>query len=373
MIVVKKNILIIGLTIFIISMMLAVHYWQVYTAEQVVVYTIKQTGIVSNVSSSGIIEEVHKKEIYVDIPVKVDMVKVREGDMVTQGQPILTLDMLDLEMQLKKAEMNLEVEELALQQIKEQPQYFAHSECTFPPSITSVWNETQVADVRNFNIQQKKVEIVRLQLEELKTRIKRLSALFHSPIEGIITHISVQNGSTINIMKPAVVISDLDKLQVRVEIGEFFISNIKKGQIVEISGEAFQGSTYRGRVKHISPVARQVVTGQRRDTVIDVIVDVLDTNTRLKPGYSTNVKIITDRREGVMVMPYGALAQNEQGEDIVYVYKHGRVHKRKIVTGTELELETEIIQGLEKGEKVILNPSPTVKDGLRVKVKKVIS
>ena len=369
----KKNIIAIGITMFIISAILAGHYWQLSTAEQVVVYAIKETGILSSVTSNGVIEEVHKKEIYVDIPVKVDKVKVREGDVVTQGQPIITLDTRDLEMQLKQAKMNLEVEELALQQMQEQPSYFAQSERDLPPNIISVWRETPIPDVGNLNIQQKKVEIVRLELEELEARIQRLYRLFQSPMDGVITHLNVQNGSTINVMQPAVVISDLDKLQARVEIGEYFISDIEKGQNVKIYGEAFQGCNYKGKVMHISPVARQVVMGQRRDTIIDVIVEVLDTDTRLKPGYSTNVKIITDRRNNVMIIPYEALAQDEQGEDIVYVYKYGRVHKRKIVTGAELELETEILEGIEKGEKVILNPSPNIKDGLRVKVKKVIS
>lgn len=371
----KKILITLGITGLIVFGLLYANDLRMSAIEQVEVYIVKETGIISSVTSNAKIEEVHKKELYVELPARVQEIKVKEGDRVKQGQPLLELDIQDLKLELEQAKATMEMEKLYLKQALNSKGSLDQRQPEVPFGAQSVWNEQNLTDFSQQNtiaVQQKKLEIARLKVEELEKKIQRQSKVLESPIDGIVTCLNVSKGSVAGTLQPIITVSDLSELQAKASIGEYYISKIREGQEAEITGDAFDGTTYHGIVSHISPVAIQVMTGQRSDTFVEVIVDVTDEDVRLKPGYSANVKIITDTKDEALIVPYEAVVQDENNNDIVYVYKNGIAHKRKVITGTELDLETEIVRGLQKGEKVILNPSKKIKDGVRVKIKNIM-
>lgn len=53
----------------------------------------------------------------------------------------------------------------------------------------------------------------------------------------------------------------------------------------------------------------------------------------------------------------------------MYVVENGIAKQRKVKTGLVSDLETEILEGVNVGDKVILNPSAAIKDGVKVMTK----
>jgi HlyD family secretion protein len=354
--------------------MLILHYRDVSEMIDVKVYSVQETGIVSSVTSNGKIEEIAKKDLFVEIPVRIHTIYVKEGEKVNKGQPLAELDFQDLELQLEQAKTNLEIEQLKFEKIVKEvynAKVYDEKKEDYIKNVQKVWNEDETATYLDKDIAavyQKKMQLAKLKVQELERKLQQYPKVLVSPISGIVTEINANKGSVVDSLKPIITVSDISRLQVKANIGEYYISQIKEGQKVEITGDAFEGMCYLGKVKKISPIAKQISSGQNTETIIEVIVDIIDEDTLLKPGYSAQVKIITDAKDNTLILPYEAVVQDEENNDIVYVVKNNRAYKRKVKTGAELELEIEIIKGLTKGEKVILNPPPEIKDGSKVRI-----
>lgn len=355
---------------------LLVHYWDMRAVIDVNVYQLKETGIVSSISSSGKIEEVHKVDLYVNIPLKVQELRVKEGDKVEEGEPLVKLEIQGLKLELEQARANLEIEKLNFAStMRKNYSTFEFKEEGIP-SLEG--NETAAAVFSSedaITVYQKKVEIAELKVQELEKKLKQQPETLISPITGVITAVNIKQGTLTNAAQPVIIISDIDSLQIKVDVEEYYISKIREGQEVEITAEAFEEKNYSGIVKKISPVAKQIPSGQSTSTVVEIIIDILDEDSLLKPGFSARVKVLTDNKEKTLILPYEAIIQDEGNNDIVYIVSNNRAYKRKITTGIELELEIEVLTGLKEHDRVILNPAPNMKDGMKVRMtnkKKVI-
>lgn len=188
-----------------------------------------------------------------------------------------------------------------------------------------------------------------------------------SPISGVITQLNAKENSIISGFRAAAVVSDLSKLYVRVQIPELYIDRIKKGQEVDITGDAFS-RTYRGKVEKIHPIAtkKSSLTGSG-ETVVDTLVSISNPDGGLKPGYSVNAKIYTQKKASAVTIPYTCILQDEENSESVFVIKNGIARKVKIRTGLELDDEIEVTRGLDGSEKIVLSPPPQLVNGGNVK------
>ena len=87
----------------------------------------------------------------------------------------------------------------------------------------------------------------------------------------------------------------------------------------------------------------------------------------LLAGYSADVEIILDEHSSTLRIPTQALLPGNR----LYVYKEkeGRLEERTIRPGLSNWDRTEIIEGLQPGEQVVLSiDQPGLKDGIRAKV-----
>jgi len=54
--------------------------------------------------------------------------------------------------------------------------------------------------------------------------------------------------------------------------------------------------------------------------------------------------------------------------DAVFVYANGRVERRSVTPGQTVGADREIVKGLRTGERVVIAPPPSLKDGAAVRV-----
>ncbi len=188
-----------------------------------------------------------------------------------------------------------------------------------------------------------------------------------SPISGVVTKLDAKENSTISSYRAAAVISDLSKLYVRVQIPELYINRIKKGQDVDITGDAF-AKTYRGKVEKIYPTAtkKSSLTGSG-ETVVDTLISITNPDGGLKPGYSVNAKIYTQKKKSAVTVPYNCILQDDKNNESLFVIKNGVVYKKNITTGLELDNEIEVTHGLSGREKIVLSPTVQLKHGDKIK------
>ena len=257
----KRIIITIFLTVITVLMLVGAHYKNISSIINVEVCRVKETRIISSVTSNGKVEEINKREIFISAPVVINQVKVRVGDEVKKGQQLLILDMSDLELELEKAKADEELEKINLER------------------LMKMGNNDDA-----LNIQGKKCAIAKMKVAEIERKLNFQNEIFKSPIDGIVTSVKAKEGILTNTIEPLITISDLDNLIVKVNLKEYYVSKVEKGQRVEITGDAFEGVTYRGKVSDISPVAIQLHSDQIEDTSIIVSVDILSKQTMLNPA-----------------------------------------------------------------------------------------
>ena len=165
-----------------------------------------------------------------------------------------------------------------------------------------------------------------------------------------------------------VTIADLDHLEVDCDVKEDFISRVTAGQQSEVAVDAVPDRRYQGRVRKIIPM------GDRARATVKVLVEILDADDRLFPDMSSTVYFLgsaTDEQnqneKPRIFCPNDAL-YIEGGERFVWIVSSDDRLKEVIVeVGEEKEDRTEILKGLNGGEKVVVSPPKEFKEGMLVK------
>lgn len=189
-----------------------------------------------------------------------------------------------------------------------------------------------------------------------------------SPMDGTVMKAPDGEGAQIFPGISYMKISDLNKLRVRAKIPEMYIGQIKKGQSANITGDALEGKTYSAQVQSIMPYAAKTVslTGQGNQSYVESILS-MSGGSGLRPGYTVDVKIFTDRQDKAVLVPYEAVTQ-VGSQEYVYVLKNGRAVQRAVTTGYELENLVQIEKGVESNDIVVLDPPENLKNGDKIKL-----
>ncbi len=79
---------------------------------------IKKDDISSSISANGTVAEVEKSEIYLDTPVKVTKLLIKQNDVVKKGQKLAEFDMEAMNMELEQQRLQMKTQELMLKKLK---------------------------------------------------------------------------------------------------------------------------------------------------------------------------------------------------------------------------------------------------------------
>lgn len=215
---------------------------------------------------------------------------------------------------LQKAEADLEQLKAKLQQAERdwrRAQKLGPSEALSQASYDSYQSAYEVAAanvaVGKAAVLQAKAGVA--QAEATLGRAKRnLSyCTIRSPVKGVIIDRRVNIGQTVvaslNAPSLFLIAKDLRRIQVWVAVNEADIGKIRPKQAVSFTVDAFPGETFRGEVGKIrlnATMTQNVVT-----YTVEVIAD--NSDGRLLPYLSANVRFELDKREGVLLVPNSAL------------------------------------------------------------------
>lgn len=158
-------------------------------------------------------------------------------------------------------------------------------------------------------------EELRRQLEDYQESLS--DYVVTAPISGIVTSSSVESGNGFS-GGEIMTIQNVDSYTISTEIDEYDIPDIELGQKVIIKTDATRDDELEGTVSAISPTAT-ANSGSSSGVTYNVTIDVLTKDDRLKIGMSAKLNIIVDEVTDVLTVPYDAVAENEAGENVIYV------------------------------------------------------
>lgn len=184
--------------------------------------------------------------------------------------------------------------------------------------------------------------------------VDRSFAVITAPISGIVASVATQEGETVaaGLSAPTfLTIVDLGRLQVNAFVDEVDIGKVKAGQLATFTVDAFPARDFSGRVAAIYPSA----TIQDNVVKYVVAVDIADGYAGLlRPEMTASVRIRVDERT-VLAIPARAI-RREDGASVAFVWANGRPVSRAIRIGWRDGPWAEIVQGLQEGERVLLDP-----------------
>lgn len=159
-------------------------------------------------------------------------------------------------------------------------------------------------------------------------------------------------GATINTGWDNVVaeLPDLSKMQSKTYVNEVDISKVKKGQQVEIGIDAFPDNSYSGVVESVANIGQQLNNSNAK--VFEVMIDMQDKDSILRPAMTTKNKIITDIFDDVVYIPIEAV---HYSDFLTYVVTTDKLRK-EVALGKSNENQVIVEKGLTPEEQLYLLP-----------------
>jgi len=177
-----------------------------------------------------------------------------------------------------------------------------------------------------------------------------------APFAGVVLDITTEIGEWITPAPPGVFIPpvidliDPDTLYVEAPLDEADVSQVAVGQMVRITLDAFRGQEFSGQLTYASSFVETAIE-QNRTLTVEAEFSKGKLPANLLPGLSVDVEVILAFHDDVLRIPtYTLLAGNR-----VLVVRKGLLVERKVKTGLSNWQYTEIISGLESGDRLVVS------------------
>lgn len=287
----------------------------------------------------------------------------REGERVAKGQVLLKLDDQIERAELQLAERDQETtlarrEEACLaaeraQRELERTRRLAEDQIASQDLLDQAATEARRAAAA-CEAARSSVERARAAVRLARARVEKTVLL--APFDGVIAELDAEVGEWVTPSPPALpvppVIDILDptSLYVSAPMDEVDSARIEVGFPARVTVDSFPGKHFSGRVARVAPYVLDVEE-QNRTVEIEVNLERTEVTERLLPGTSADVEVILEAREDVLRVPTPAIVQGR----LVLGIEDQTLVERSIETGLSNWDFTEVMSGLEAGERVVVS------------------
>lgn len=316
--------------------------------KQLQTNVVTRRDIGSTVLATGIIKPKVGAEVKVGSRISGVVRKLRAniGDFVKTGQLIAEIDDAEL-----RAKLNQNI--AAVNKAKAEFEYAGLNMERQRSLLDQNYISQQTFDLAEnaFKIAEAQLKQAEANAEVAKVQLSYTS--IYALTSGVIASVSTQEGETVNAGMSAptfVNIIDLSRLEVQVYVDETDIGKIEVGQEASFSVDTYSDTDFTGTVIAIYPKA--II----QDNVVNyiVVVEINDfKNKILRPEMTATVTIKLETRKNVIAVPSKALVR-ERGERFVTIVANNTQEARKIKTGWYDSNFTEVVEGLNEGETILL-------------------
>lgn len=312
------------------------------TTEKAVVKTITQI-----VSATGKVQPEVEVKIAPEVSGEVVKLGFREGAAVKKGDLLISIKPDFYQAQVEQQEANLTAARATSVQAKAQllkaQDDLKRSEDLFQKKLLSdsdIAAGRTAVEVAQANYENSLAQIRRTEGSLNQARDQLTKTIIFAPIDGKVSSLSTEVGERVagtgsyggaEVMR----VADLENMEVRVNINENDIVNVKVGDKARVAIDAFPNRKFSGAVKEIGSAAR--VTGQyTQDEVTNFLVKIriTDKETSLRPGMSANADIETKTVENVVAVPIQSVTvRSREGKKTIEQLASDREKKAKEAKG----------------------------------------
>lgn len=170
-----------------------------------------------------------------------------------------------------------------------------------------------------------------------------------APREGVVTELAVREGMTVQPGMTLMEINGLSTVWVQAEVPESQAVYVQPGVAVQARAQAVPGQTFEGTVQTVLP---QVNVNTR--TVLARIV-LKNPDGRLLPGMFVQTRFADTQRKSSLLVPSEAVIFTGRRAVVMLAQEEGRFMPVEVKTGLEYGGQTEVLDGLQEGQLVVLS------------------
>lgn len=302
---------------------------------------IERGNLQATVSASGAVNPVTQVSVGTQISGQIKELYVDFNSEVRAGQLIALIDPETYEYRVRQAQADVDAAKAALltqqaglskskvdadEAIRDAErkrqlvakQFIAQSEADKAIAIanSSLASVTVVeAQIKNAQatVAQREAAFAQARIDLTRTKIT-------SPVSGIVIKRAIEKGQTVaaSLQSPElfVIAQNLRDMQVDASIDESDVGRIKMGQRATFTVDAFPGQTFDGEVRQVRKAAQSVANV----VTYVAVIGFSNSDGKLLPGMTANVRVVTDLRENVLKIPNAALRVKIAGVEPIALF-----------------------------------------------------
>lgn len=361
-------------------------------AREVRLARAEEGRLARTVAVSGTLAADEQAELGIKVAGRIQQVMVDIGDPVRRGQPIARIIPTDLELRVQQARTALEQARARLgipaggpdrmvdpQETAVVKQAAANlKQATLTRDRMARLLDEKLIPQSDFDAAEAGLSVAdaRYQeaIEEVNTRQGLLAqrrselalaerqladSVVTAPFDGRISERLVSVGDYVPVGGAVAVLVRVHPLRLKLGVPEREAVGVTVGLPVRLSVDGDPG-TYTGRVARISPAFSE----ENRTLLVEA--EVPNADARLKPGSFAKAEIEIEAAEPAVLVPASSIVSFAGIEKVITVLE-GKAVEKRIQTGRRSGDQVEVLEGLEAGEAVVVQPGNLV-GGQPVKV-----
>ena len=360
------------------------------------VVTAQQSSKTEELTLPGTVVPVFTTHIYSRAAGYLKTLKVDIGDVVHRGQLLAVIDAPDLDATVSQQSSLVQVSKDALSTARSQ---LALQQATY--NRVHVLVQHGVLSQQDDDVALAAVKAAADGVRSAENNVSAAtSSLAHwtalasyeqvrSPIDGTVTARNVEVGSLVSIggagegptptSTPAssqtggpptggsqggelFQIADTHHLRVFISVPEHDALNLQTGQEANLTFSEMPSQQFHGKIIRSSDSLNQ----QTRTLLLEV--QIMDPQHRLRPGMFASVQLHFNAPNPGILISGDSVIPRAQGQ-FVAIVDNNVIHLQEVHVGRDLGTQVYVTTGLKDGDKVVVNPTDAVQEGVHVEAK----
>lgn len=308
-----------------------------YASEDI--YTVKRDELRETLSLSGFINAEEYARVKFLTSGRITTTGPREGDIVSSGQVLASLDQRELQKQFQQTLNTYKKTRNTFDQTSDDNEEWGAYEPEVADSMRRLVNNAQ-QDLDN--------SVLTVEIQQLAFEYSNL----YSPINGVVVNApEIFPGSNIVAGEIAYEILNPSTIYFSASADQAEVVKLSEGIEGELILDSYAEDTTSGSIVSIgyTPKANEVGTVYE----IKVVLNDPSKMNRLRIGMTGDISFVLNEKQGVLAIPVDYLQLDEDGKPYVYKIIEGKPVETPVQTGMDTGEQVEIVDGLQENDQLV--------------------
>lgn len=302
-------------------------------------YVVRPSVLNSSIEVAGSLLPFEETEIHPEVAGKVVLLSIKEGSIVKKGKLLARLFDGDLQAQLHKLNVQLEI---------------AKKTQDRQDQLLKIGGISQ----QDYDLSVLNVSTIQADMQVLGASINK--TIIRAPFDGKVGFKNISIGAYVTPATIVTTIRQINKLKLEFSVPEKYTSKIALGNVIPFSTES-SDKKYEARIV----ATESGITQDNRSLKVHAVVENTDKN--ITAGSFAKVNFDMGNNNEAIMIPTEAIIPQARDKKVI-VYHNGTADFNTVTTGVRDSAQVEILKGIKIGDTVITTGLLAIKPGTRITI-----